>query len=57
MKSHKGAGKQQFPAKSKPTHPVAAGWGDGEAAIKSGGKGKNAGMQMPSGVMPESGKP
>lgn len=54
---NKGAGKSEFPAMSKPTHPTAAAWGDGKEAIHSGGKGKNAGMQVPPGVWKESGKP
>lgn len=57
MDKKKGGGKHEFPFKSKPQHPTAAGWGDGKEATHSGGKGKNAGMQMPKGAMPESGKP
>lgn len=47
----------EFPVESKPTHPTAASWGDGKEAIHSGGKGRDAGMQMPKGVWKESGNP
>ena len=49
--------KHQFPFESKPTHPVAADWGNGKEATQSGCKGKNAGMEVPKGVWKESGKP
>lgn len=57
MKNHKmNKSKLEFPASSKPTHPTAAEWGDGKEAIHSGGKGRNAGLELPPGVMKESGK-